>query len=327
MAEVSEGTPVGGTPPTGEPGAGGTPTTRFVGTTTGAPLGASPPPSGGEQRPDAGGDGGGTAGAGDASSQTGDSGDGDGRRVVGHGGEMPPEAVSERVARERRKWLREEYGTDDEKEIVRIRSERKKQADQLETERKELAKFRTKEEERRRAEMTELERAKADLAKKDAELERVRGELTGVKTGLLADKQEVIVRGALLEHLDEEDLEVGKLALAKHFTALSESEKKEFGERHLHRWAKDFVKKHPKLAKKPVVKTGDDSPPIAHPRRRAPVSNSNDDPKKKAPPPAPKTGDPSIAAGKTVKPGQANTMSKREVDKLYREKYGRPKPW
>lgn len=326
MAEVSEGTPVGGTPPTGGPEGGEKPTTGFVGTSTGEPLGTPPSPSGGE--PGAGGgDGGSEPGAGGTPPKTGDSGAGDGRRVVGHGGEMPPEAVSERVARERRKWLREEYGTDDEKEIVRIRSERKKQADQLETERKELAQFRTKEEERRRAEMTELERAKADIAKKDRELQAVRNELNGVKTGLLADKQEVIVKGALLEHLDEEDLEVGKLALAKHFMTLSDTAKKEFGERHLHRWAKDFVKKHPKLAKKPVVKTGDDSPPIAHPRRRAPVSNSNEDPKKKSPPPVPKSGDPSVAAGKTVKPGQANTMSKREVDKLYREKYGRPKPW
>ena len=59
-------------------------------------------------------------------------------RTLGRGGPMSDQAISDRVARERRKVLREEYGTDDPDKIASIKAERAKTNEEFKTRQEEL---------------------------------------------------------------------------------------------------------------------------------------------------------------------------------------------
>jgi len=324
------GTPAAGA--TGEPGQRQQP--GFVGSATGQPIvkppegaaaGADP---GQQQLPLAGGDGSTGApppppeGAG-APPPAGE------RSVVGHGGDMSPEAISERVGRERKKWLKEEYGTDDEREIARVKQERVDASAARENETAELKKYRDDAEAKRRSDMTELERAKADLVAKEKELDEAREELNGIRTDTLAEKQDAIVGRVLSGQIDERYLDLARPKLARHFRELTKDEQTGFDERKLERWARTFVKDYPETARKadPPAVVGDPAAPPAKPApRRAPVRTSKVEPGSASPKPAPAAG-PGVLAGKTVKPGQTNSMTKSELNEFYQQQTGRKKPY
>lgn len=315
-SQAAAGTPAA-TPPQQPAGSG------FVGSSTGTPItepkpepgaAAQPPPGSPPEPPQ-------PPAAGTPGEPAAASGD-DARPTIGHGGEMSAEAISERVARERRKVLKEIYGTDDETQIAKIKEQQasdtqaRKQADE------ELAKFRKAEEERKRAEMTELQRAKADSDAKDQELQQVRQQLEELRTGQVVTQTDTEVRSEILEFADEQYVDLVRPALARHYLSLAPEDQKDFDERARKRWVQKFVKDHPALAKKPPEPG---TPPIKHPRR-APVSTSRAEPSKGQPSPASSAG-PGSAGGKVVQPGKPNSMSKSELDQHYKETRGRRKPW
>lgn len=257
--------------------------------------------------------------------------------VVGHGGKpMSQQAISERVERERRKWLREEYGTDDPKQVEEVRARRKREADEREAREKEYQRLKAEEEKRKRAAMSEQDRLKADLAKKEAELQAAKQQITELRTGTLAEKQEQVISAAATKYIDPDALDLVKYKLARHFSSMTPEEQKKFDARALDRWMSKFAKDNPKFAKpadapaqqQPDPKQAEAKDPPAPAKvespktpKRIPVSTGKP---QKAPAPTPRSQDPAELGGKTIKPGQPNSMSRSELNQFLRSQGRRP---
>jgi hypothetical protein len=247
-------------------------------------------------------------------------------RVVGHGGEIPPERISERVDRgvaaARRKWLLDEYGTDDEATINKIKAERRAAEAARQKEIGELQRYRKAEEERRRAEMTELQRAQTDLEATKLQLEQANATIESLRTDTLASKQDVVVSESLTAHVDQKYLTMVKRELAAHFRGLPEDKQASFDKRALDRWVQGFVKDYPAVAK-----AVDDPAKPAKPPVRRPISTSREPPMRVAPKPVADNPAAGEVSGKTVRPGQKNTMSKAELNRHYQQATGKKLPW
>ncbi len=220
--------------------------------------------------------------------------------------------------RERKRLLREHYGTDDPQEVSRLKAAREEES-------KEFARLRRVEDARKRARMTDAQRIQKENEAKEAELQKLREELQQERQGHVIEKQNHVITAAAGKHVAPESQDFALFKLKQHVKELQEDPKKlrlfsSKLDKSLDRWFGDFAKQYPQHAiavtttepvkpEEPVV-----AKPVVVPRRR-PITTGNPPATKT---PAPKDG-PGQVAGKTVKPGQ-NQMSKSELAEVYKQR-------
>lgn len=250
--------------------------------------------------------------------------------VVGSGGsKLSSETLTTRLERERKRILKAEYGTTDQAEISRIKAERAKQAE-------EYAALKAKQDEVDRQSMTEQQKLQADnetLKKQNAELNE---KLTAMQERQVIDQQTNAVSKIAGTYVDPLMIEEALFSFQRHVSKLSPDEVKRLTPRAIDRWFKNLAETKPgyklRLANGTAgdqkvddskiaapAKVADPKPPV----RRIALTTSNQ-PKGGAAKPAPKAPAAGTVAGKTVRPGQPNSMSKAELTAYMKSKGMRP---
>lgn len=231
--------------------------------------------------------------------------------------DLSEEGLASRLARvrqtEAKRWS-EALGVDDPTKV----KERLARAEQLEKEA----------EERKRSQMTELDRFKADLEAERAQRTELEKQLAKEREDRLYEKQDATIERFASEVVDSTCLRLAKTEFASHLRELGETDPKKVAkmtERDVRKWFADWVKEHPKFAREAAAaaaeaataakggKTGA-AVAAAAPARRALTNGAS--PRRAAPAPAgraPGPGTAATAAGKTPRPGQKNSMSKQEL--------------
>lgn len=238
-------------------------------------------------------------------------------RVTGHGGEIPEERIADIKARERRKFLREHYGTDNEDEALRIKGDRELKA-------KKAEEFEANEQKRKLAELSEVDRLKEELRlereSRATEKSTYEARVTQTQTALEVERQEVLFRTVASKYVAPKFVKLANVELAEHVETLTKTQLKEFDQAAMDKWLKKWSVDNPeyKVGGVPV-------PPVAPPRpappapRRVPVGASAGarPPARPPAPPSPVTG-----AG-TYKGKKINALSKEEFAE-YRTSIGKP---
>lgn len=239
-----------------------------------------------------------------------------------------------RLARERKKWLRDEFGTDDLERVKAIKAERAKQAEEQKRVAEEHKRLKAEEDKRKRESMSEQERLKADLEREKKRALEYQQKVKDLEAQQAYTEQNVVIEGIAQKHVDPDLLEDAMDRFARYVRTLDKKQLGALNERQIDRWFQKLATDKPKFAKpveeKPAdakpdqaaVKVGEQAPkPAAAPQRRV-VTTS-----RKAV--GGKTGGKPVPPGpsKTAKPGQPNSMTKAELNRQYKEKTGRPLPW
>lgn len=248
-------------------------------------------------------------------------------------------AISNVRERERKRYLKDQFGTDDPDEIEKIKKARAEDAARVERERQELETLRKEREERNRASMSEVERLTTDLKTANDKISKLQEELTAAKQEALSERQNASVKQAAIRHRLKAKPAVLRVVLqdfATHFLALSGLEKRKFNnqveaERALDRWMKRYASENPEMCDLPpkelkeeeTTTTTTTAPRVATPPVRrplgAPAQKPGAPPARRVPTGAPTPG--MDENGKTVKPGLPNSMNATELA-AYRRKQG-----
>jgi hypothetical protein len=260
------------------------------------------------------------------------------RTVLGKGGApIPTEAVADRVARERNRFLRQEYGTTDPTEIERIRNLRKSQLE-------EYAKLKADREETDRQAMSEAERMRSDLETSQKTVDELKARILDMETGQAVSRQTDELKGVASKYVDATMLEDALWHFQRYINKLDPKEVKRVTQRSIDRWFVKFVEERPRfrietgsagdsslgtaaIGVRGVDAPGPSSAAIVAPKpsiRRVPIATSaaprGGVPKAAAAKPLPGT-----VAGKTVRPGKGNSMTRQELNAHLRSKG--IKPW
>lgn len=235
--------------------------------------------------------------------------------------DLPPEALAERLrhaeeraSREARAAILRELGIDD---PGKFKSERQKAEE-------ELKRYRESEEKRRRAEMTEVERYKTDLAKVAQEKAALEAQLVEAQEVQVSHEQEQRVRAQAQSHVDPEMYEYARVDFVAHLKRLEKEDPTKLDsltDRDIDKFFRDLVKRRPKLAKAvdaPAIPEA--SKVVAKPQVRVPITTG-----------APPVRRPAVIAptrqaqqgevnGKTFKPNQPNSMSKGELNNALKQR-------
>lgn len=148
-------------------------------------------------------------------------------------------ALKGRITRAQKAALREYFGTDDPKEI-KAKLDRAKELEE-------------KEETARREALSELERHKEDLKKKDDEIMRMRRDLETREVKEVVTGYEATVNTAAERYIDPDDAELVVLKYQQHVMGLSNKQAKAFDDpKAVRAWFKEFAAKHPKYARTKV---------------------------------------------------------------------------
>lgn len=259
--------------------------------------------------------------------------------VVGRGGKtVQPATLEDRLARQQRQFWREEYGTDDPVKVQAIRAARKSDLDEFQKLKREQA-------ERDRAQMTREQQLNADLeAEKKARAE-LQTQLDDMKTGQVVSNQTKQLTEIATKYIDESLVDYVLDDFRRHLTTLAPDEIKRMTPGAINRWFRKFAESKPRFARvatpapaaateeQPQTDTAatttqatpDPKPPARPPVRRMPLISSTK-PKGGVPSAKPPvaTPQPGTVNGKTYKPGQANSMTSREVKENLRREGRRP---
>ncbi len=251
-------------------------------------------------------------------------------RVVGHGGgEIPPERVSEIRAAERRKFNKENYGTEDEDEVARIKASnaaKLKKAEELEAE-QEKKRLESLSEKDRLAEELRVERAQR--AEEKSKLERERDV---ARQSLEVERQDVLITSLASKYVKPSLLKAAKVEFGEYIDTLTQTQMKALKQPDIDKWFAKFVKDNPdyKPAAPAVTKTAEElaaekaerdknRAPVVPPKR--PVGAPARPGTRPAPAPAAKTGK-GFFNGKAVK-----DLNKTELA-AYRKSLGmKPNPY
>lgn len=254
------------------------------------------------------------------------------RTVVDVEGETPEEraTISNIRERERKRALKDAYGTDDPDEIERIRRQRAEDAQAREKEKAELEELRRKQAEAERSKMSETERLQADLKLKDDKIRELELELQKLREETLTVRQESAVKTTAVRHRLKAKPSIMRVVLAEfgaYYLGLTNTEKRRFrvpadAERMLDRWMAKFAKENPEMCEvAPAPKEEKKDETTTSPAVRTPtvVRQPVGAPRRPAaaPPPArsPTTArSPDMDEnGKTTKPGLPNSMNSAEL--------------
>ncbi len=197
--------------------------------------------------------------------------------------ELTPKALKSRLDRHSKKGLRDRFGTDD-PEVISARLKR-------------LEELEAKEEETRKAQLSETERLKEEKQRAEARAEAAEQRAMQVEEDRAVDGVERQMSGLLSKHFDPDYVDDQASRLARHLATCSD--------RHLRpgkleatvtKWCEEELKRKPKLAKESAE---------SEPKKVA-LSNGAEDGKPK---PALGTGE---NGKKTYAPGKANSMTDEE---------------
>jgi hypothetical protein len=201
-------------------------------------------------------------------------------------------------AEEKRKaWFKERYGTDDEEEVERMIAEAKT--------------LREANEAKKREEMTELERLRADLKAEEQRRKAAEQKSLDLERRRRYDRQDVAVVRIATQHVDPELTEDAALLFARHLRTLSKDEVKKMSKKDVEAWFKDLVKRKPAWAPAAAPPTGETEGD--KPRARQPITTGT-------PPTGQPQPTPAALAGKTPRPGQPNSMTKQEMEEYKRSR-------
>jgi hypothetical protein len=237
-------------------------------------------------------------------------------RVTGHGGEIPEERIADIKARERRKFLREHYGTDNEDEALRIKGEREAAA-------KKAKDFEEAEQKRKLAELSEVDRLKEELRLeregRAAEKTTLESQLAQRQTALEVERQEVLIGGVASKYVAPKFTKLAKVEFGEYVETLTKTQLKDFDQAAIDKWFKKWATDNAeyKLGFTPTAPVV--PPPKAPPPpTRVPVGGKA--PVRPAPrPPAPPT---STGAG-TFKGKPIKSLNREELAE-YRASLGKP---
>lgn len=218
---------------------------------------------------------------------------------------MPPEQFNVRLRREReasdRKWA-EAAGV--------------KTPDEMKAKLAKLAELEAKETESRLAEMTELDRVKAQLAAANEEIAQLRAATEEAQTETAREREVRILEGIGGKVLKPRYVRVALTEFREHLRTLEKEDVETMKPREVERWFSTYAKENPELAlgdpaEQPAAAV---AAPVAavKPAARRPITNGRPPPKR--PDGGPVTTDaPHMLHGKTVRPGQPNSMTPAEV--------------
>lgn len=168
-------------------------------------------------------------------------------RVVGRGGDIPEERVSEIKARERRKLLKEIYGTEDEDQAAVVRADREKKIKRAEE-------FELEQEKARLANLSELDRLKEELRiereQRASEKTRLESQLTGTKTELEVERQDMMIGGIAGKHIAPKFLKTAKVEFGEFVDTLTKKQLEELDQKRIDKWFRDYAKENPEFAPK-----------------------------------------------------------------------------
>lgn len=215
-------------------------------------------------------------------------GDDDERRVT-------RQALLERVERGKRsaaaetqkahdEWLQATFGTTDRKKIAEIKAK--------------TAKLEEDAEKRKRAEMSQIDRYKADLERERKKRQELEQQYSQLERRRAYDKQDSKVRDLARRYVDDKYIKYAVRDFAEHVSSLDDTAVARIDERGVAKWFADFTKREPAWARRDG-KRGT--------RNRQPVTTGTP-PTQSRPTPTPQS-----SAGKTAKPGLPNSMSKKEL--------------
>lgn len=186
-------------------------------------------------------------------------------------------------------YLMETFGTTDRKEIAAIRDASKKLAADAE--------------ERKRAEMTEIDRHKADIKRAHLERDDWKTKYHNLEKRQAFSEQDVKLKSIASQSIAATSVEYATWQFAKHVSVLDDNALKTFGEPETKKWFADFAKKNPQHAPDP---TDPKKPPTKKPVTTGVAPRGK---------PAPTRGARGAVdiTGKTPRPGQPNSMNKAEL--------------
>lgn len=238
-------------------------------------------------------------------------------------------AYSDIRQRERRKFMRETYGTDDPEEVERIKAKRAETDAARVKEQEELTTLRKEREERDRAKMSEVERLTTDLNAEKEKVKDLQAQLDRTKHEVLTERQSSLIQQSAARHGVKPKPSILRVVLADYGTAylaLTNAEKARLkdrptAERHLERFMKKWAAENADMCvpdtapkKKTVEDTTATTPrqPVVPTRRPlgAPPLRTQTPPARTATTPLRPGVDEN---GKTVKPGQPNSMNQAEL--------------
>jgi hypothetical protein len=295
-------------PDTPNPGGVTTPRTPapFTGSATGEPIAGTPaadpnatPPEGGVKAPDAAAQPPeGTPTATPAADAPGGTDDPNAGRIT-----MSEDAFASRLARAKRQAEAEaraavlkELGIDN--------------PEKLTAERAEHAKLKEEREKREREKLSNEERLKADFEAEKAKREALEVQLKEVKTTSVYTEQDAKIQGIGSKHIAPDFWKYARADFVEYVSGLTPAQTARLNEKDIDRWFAKFAREKPAFAHK----AADGEPKKPAVKRRV-IGSTKPAGNVAAPTPGKAAADPAASPqGKTIKPGQANSMNRVELN-------------
>ena len=229
--------------------------------------------------------------------------------------------IEDHKARALKKQLKDLFGTDDPAEVERIRNEYRSKAEKHDQ-------LLQAEEQRKREQMTEVQRLQEDLQRVTSERDQLKAELDSLKREKVVMEQDAKIRSIAIRYVDPKFLKYSMQEFGEYVRSLADADRKRVDEKRTDLWFKNFARANENMALKTVEAPSPAAPPTEQAKppspgtpppipRRLPAGAkpAGTPPKPNVPPPA----DP--LAGKTPKPGLPNSMNKEEL-KIYAQRQG-----
>lgn len=239
--------------------------------------------------------------------------------------------LDDHKARAERKLLKRLFGTDDMVEVERIRSEQSQRLEQHQQ-------MVSAEEQRKREQMSEVDRLNADVTRLTNENTELKAQLQRLKGDKVAAEQDAKIRSLAVAHIQPKWLKYAMNEFRDYVMSLSPEDQKKLDERRTTRWFAELAKREqvisleqstpaatppaapPATPPAPPASTTPAVPPLQRrPLLPAGARPAGAPPKPNAAPPV----DP--LAGKTPLPGKPNSMNRQEL-RDYAKREGLPYP-
>lgn len=199
--------------------------------------------------------------------------------------ELSQTALRKRLDRHTKKELKERFGTDN--------------FDQIKAKLARAEELEKAEEDRKRASMDAEARLKDDLAKANARATAAERREAVAREARVVDQQDGRLKDIATKYIRAKNWRHVSRDLADHLsTAYSDKELRALPDKAIEKWFKEYVSENPEFAKGEEAAAKD---------KRVPATNGADDGSRQAPARG------ADAAGKTFKPGQANSMTRQEA--------------
>ena len=203
--------------------------------------------------------------------------------------EMSPRSLKSRLERFTKKALRDRFGTDS--------------FDEIQTRLDQLEDYKKREEETKRAAMSEAERMKTDLAAAEARATKAEERAVAVHEARIVDKQDTRVTSIMSKFFDADYIEDEMPRLARFLLKCDDKQLRRAST--IEKWCQERVEKKPKLAKD--YDATKSAPVETAPALKAVPLNTG-----ASPPRAGNAAPAGSALNRTAAPGKTNSMSESE---------------